>query len=192
MLKNTIVLDEENHIYRVDGKIVPSVTQLLPKQDYFVSDEKLEECAADGSANHAAVKEMLDTGVSTCGYTDAVKQFIEDMKDIIGDLLIYETPMYSPDGFAGTPDMVFKNAIVDLKRSSGNIKIHALQLAGYQLLATQNNVIEPTKQHYILIANEDGTYSISNVYHQYAIQTFKSLITKHKIDKSVEYYLKSI
>lgn len=190
--KSSVEFDPANHIYRVGGKILPSVTQLLPKQDYFVSDERLAECAGEGTANHEAVKEFLQTGVSNCGYTDAVKNFMHDMRDAIGGLVCSEMPLASKKGFCGTPDMIFEKAMVDLKRSVGNKKIHALQLAGYELLAVENGLIHPVKQHLILIAYDNGGYDVCNVYNSFAEGTFLSLLQRYKIDKAINYYLTKI
>lgn len=184
----------ESHTYYADGKLVPSVTNLIntfaKQHDRFVSDERYEECAEEGRANHAAVEDMLSTGKSSCGYTDAVQRFIEEQESLLGELVMYETPLGSKRGFAGTPDMVFEHAIVDLKRSFGDKKIHALQLAGYHALVVENGIIiHPTNQHYILVADEDGTYSFTQVYHPLAEQTFLSLVARHKIEMSLAHYL---
>lgn len=183
----------ESHTYYADGKLVPSVTNLIntfaKQHDRFVSDERYEECAEEGRANHAAVEDMLSTGKSSCGYTDAVQRFIEEQESLLGELVMYETPLGSKRGFAGTPDMVFEHAIVDLKRSFGDKKIHALQLAGYHALVVENGIITPTKQQYILVADEDGTYSFTQVYHPLAEQTFLSLVARHKIEMSLAHYL---
>lgn len=190
--KSHIEFDETTHTYRVDGKIVPSVTQLLPKQDYYVSDERLAECAEEGTAIHKEVEEFLKSGVSTSPYTDAVKKFMEDMKSEIGGVVIFEIPLPSSRGFAGTPDIVFENAIVDIKRTCGNKKIHALQTAGYNLLAVENGYIKPVKKHYILVCKDDGGYDASMVYDSMAEVTFLSLLQRYKIDKAIEYYMNKI
>jgi hypothetical protein len=190
--KSRIVFDEASHTYRVDGKIVPSVTQLLPKQDYFVSDERLAECAAEGTANHKEIEEFFRTGISTSPYTDAVQRFVEEQKDKTGGLVTCEMPLASVKGFAGCPDLIFQNAIVDLKRSFGNKKIHALQLSGYSLLAAENGLMKPSKLHYILILRNDGGYDLHMVYDPMAEVIFLSLLQRYKIDKSIEYYLNKI
>lgn len=189
--KSRLTFDETSHSYRWDGKIVPSVTQLLPKQDYFVSDERLAECAAEGTANHKEIEEFLKTGISTSPITDAMAIFLEDHKESLGSLVSCETPMYSLKGFAGTPDIIFENAIVDLKRTCGNKKIHALQTAGYNFLAVENGLIKPTKLHYVLVLS-DGKPEPVNVYDSMAENIFLSLLSKYKIEKSLEYYFNKI
>jgi hypothetical protein len=187
-----IEFDEASHTYRVDGKIVPSVTQLLPKQDYFVSDERLAECAAEGTANHKEIEEFMRMGVSTSPLTDAMQKFMDEQKDKTGGLVACEMPLASTRGFAGTPDLIFENAIVDLKRTCGNKKIHALQLAGYNLLAVENGINHSTKLHYILVLRTDGGYDVTNVYDSMAENIFLGLLSKYKIEKSLEYYLNKI
>jgi hypothetical protein len=190
--KSRIVFDEASHTYRVDGKIVPSVTQLLPKSDFFVSDERLAECAAEGTEHHKEVEEFFRTGISTSPYTDAVQRFVEEQKDKTGGLVACEMPLASVKGFAGCPDMIFERAIVDLKRTCGNKKIHAMQTAGYNLLAVENGLIHSTKLHYILVIRDDGGYDLTNVYNPMAENVFLGQLTKYKIEKSLEYYLNKI
>jgi hypothetical protein len=190
--KSCVEFDEVNHIYRVDGKIVPSVTQLLPKQDYFVSDDRLAECASEGTSLHNEIENYFKTGKSTSPFTDAVQRFMDEMKNEIGNLVCFEKPLASSKGYAGKPDMIFENAIVDLKRTYKNKKIHALQTAAYHLLAFENGLIKQTKKHYILVVHSDGTYKAYSVYDAMAETIFLSLVMKHKIEKSVEYYLNKI
>lgn len=189
--KSRIVFNEASHIYRVDGKIVPSVTQLLPKQDYFVSDERLAECATEGTENHKEIEEFLKTGISISPYTDAMQKFMDEQKEKTGGLVACEMPLASVKGYAGTPDLIFERAIVDLKRTCGNKRIHALQTAGYNLLAVENGLIHTTKLHYILVLNSGG-YDVTNVYDSMAENIFLSLLSKYKIEKSLEYYLNKI
>lgn len=190
--KSRIEFDEVNHVYRVDGKIVPSVTQLLPKQDYFVTEERLAECAEEGSANHKEVEEFLKSGKSTSPLTDAMQKFMDENKDKTGSVITCEMPLASVRGFAGTPDIVCEKAIVDLKRTFSNKKIHALQTAAYNLLAYENGLIHSTKLHYILVLRSDGEYDLTNVYDSMAETIFLSLLSRHKIDKSLEYYMNKL
>ena len=108
--KSRISFDEASHTYRVDGKIVPSVTQLLPKGEFFVSDERLAECAVEGTANHKEIEEFIRTGISTSPLTDAMRKFMEEQKDKTGGLVACEMPLASAKGFAGTADLIFENA----------------------------------------------------------------------------------
>lgn len=191
--KSGIVFDPETHTYYVNGKRLPSVTQLISHlMTFYVSEERRENLAEEGTANHAAVEDMIRTGVSSCGYTDAVKKFMEDYKDQIGGVVECEIPLASSRGFAGKPDVIFERAIVDLKRSMGNKKIHALQTIGYELLAVENGLIKPTKQHLILIAHDDGGYDVTNVYNSMAETVFLSLLQRYKIDQLTNYYMTKI
>lgn len=70
--------------------------------------------------------------------------------------------------------------------------MHALQTAGYHILVTEKKIIEPTKKHIVLVVDVNGTYDAVNVYNSMAEGVFLSLVQKHKIEKTLEYYLKSI
>jgi hypothetical protein len=189
--RSRIEFDPATHTYRVDGKVYPSVTQLLPKQEYYVSDERLAECADEGTAIHKEISDFMKTGESTSPYTDAMQSFLDEHKEIEG-FVCSEEPMFSVKGFCGTPDLVFENAIVDVKRTFGNKKIHALQTAGYQQLVFENGISKKTKLHYILVLHDDGTYDVTNVYNDQAATVFESLVQRYKIDRVIEYYMNKI
>jgi len=214
LLKNTPSIhllydyDREKHEYSVKGIVYPSVTQIIPKQNFYMPAEKLEKYAEEGTANHKAVEEMLDTGATTSSYAETVAIFMDKYKAQTGELIAYEIPLFSPAGFAGTPDLIFEYAIVDMKRSFGNPRIHALQLAGYNRLAVDNKLIKSTKMHWILVVDdaEQRKFSVHNVYNSDAAFTFESCLQlyiyskrveewsdkRDKMQKAIDYYLKGV
>lgn len=189
-----VEFDEANHIYRVNGRVVPSVTQLLPKSEYLqnMDPERLSELADEGKANHAAVEEFLHTRKATCGYLEGVEKFLADYDRELGNLVAAERAMGSIRGFAGTADMIFEHAIVDLKRSFGDRKIHALQTAGYNFLAVENALTRPVKKHYILVSHDDGTYEAVNVYNDRAEVIFLGLVSKWHIEANIQNYFRGV
>jgi hypothetical protein len=183
--------DAVKHEYRNDGRVVPYVTGILPPAEFHVTPEQLEAARAEGENNHSLVKMFNDTG-DTLGdpFLETYARFLEEAKSAFGELVLYETPLYSKKyGYAGTPDMVFESAVVDLKRTSGDVKRTALQLAGYSLLAVENKIIQKTKNWKELVITGDD-YKLKACYNQHAEDIFIALVKRKQIDIAVENYFK--
>lgn len=68
--------EEETHIYKLNGVVVPSVTQLLQDDSYLNVDEDILEYARfKGSLVHKEIEEYLISGEK--GFTDELYDFIE-------------------------------------------------------------------------------------------------------------------
>lgn len=181
--------DALQHKYHINEIEVPSITQLLPKKDFHVSPERLEETRQEGIENHSLIKMYHDTGETFNNpMLEALEQWLKGQN--FGKLLCYEQPLYSEKlMFAGTPDSIYENVIIDYKRNPGNSKIHALQIAGQQILAVENKIISHCKKW--RIAWFDGKeFKSRNVYNPQAVEIFKALIQKHKIEQAINNYLK--
>jgi hypothetical protein len=137
--------DEDTHTYWHDDVRIPSVSEIIPAPEFFVSDERLEECRIEGEDMHARIKLYHDTR-ETWGdpLLVAFERWEREMEPTLGRLLAYETPMQNlrkSGRYAGTPDMVFVHGVVDFKRTFGNSKKHALQLAAYDMLVNRSDYI---------------------------------------------------
>lgn len=150
-----VIFDESTHAYTVDGKAVPSVTQLVAPlgMDFNELDDFAElaiDSAADrGTTMHAYIAHRLNGGEREdfelpdeyMDYADAVEMFLEE-HDIVPWLV--EEPIGCHE-FAGTPDLVCdfdgKPTIVDYKfvSSIAKTKVGA-QLQGYMRLCEKNDV----------------------------------------------------
>jgi len=183
--------DDENHVYKIGGVIVPSITQLLPEQKFYVSDARLAELAEEGKDNHSMIKMFFDTK-DTCNdpMLTALSDFVEDEAHF-GELICCEKGLFSEKlMFGGTPDAIFENAIIEFKRSFGKKQYHALQIAGQQILAVENGLINKTRKWYV--AWYDGEkFRKKNVYNEQAETIFKSLLKKYYIDQAVVEYLEN-
>ena len=72
---NEVEYNEEWHTYRINGVIVPSVTQLLSDDTYInVDPVVLERAAKKGTLVHKEIQEWLESGKH--GYTDELYEFI--------------------------------------------------------------------------------------------------------------------
>jgi len=74
--ESTCTYNEEWHTYRLDGKIIPSVTRLLDDGTYINVDPKiLESAQMRGTLIHKEIEQWLKSGIN--GYTDEFYEFID-------------------------------------------------------------------------------------------------------------------
>jgi hypothetical protein len=106
-------------------------------------------------------------------------------KSLVGSIVMYEEPLFSiKHKFAGKPDAVFSKAIIDFKRSPGDTKIHALQLAGYHTLAKENHIAPATKI-WLILWFDGKKFKAKNVYDIRAENIFLQLVKKYYIDQEI-------
>lgn len=175
---------------RYDNKY-PSVTELLPPQNYYCTPDQLEAARNEGIDIHADIKLFLDTG-DTFGlpHVETFKRFMAENEKTLGSLAIYEKRMTSDRlQFNGTPDYVFENATVDLKRTMGNPKYHALQLSGYNLL--RRGLKRGNNRKWFILVIDGDKYTLKNVFNPQAEQIFLSLLAKRRIEIAIENYFKA-
>lgn len=84
--------NSEWHTYRINGVIVPSVTQLLADDTYINVDPiVLERAAKKGTLVHKEIQEWLESGKN--GYTDELYEFIrlyEENKELFNQKAIFD------------------------------------------------------------------------------------------------------
>lgn len=148
--------DADTHTYTLDGKVIPSVTQLTEIYSTTVLEEDsdleltFEMAAERGTFLHGYLEHCLAGGDPAdyeipdaySGYVDAINLFLAEHE--LEPMLI-ETPMHCTDCFAGTPDYIGnfdgKLAILDWKFVSQvqKTKVGA-QLNGYCIMAGRNDI----------------------------------------------------
>lgn len=170
--KPVLLFDEPTHTYCVDGKIVPSVTQILEAEglsDFSaIPPETLRLAQERGTAVHKATQ-YLDEGrldwttvsEQVADYLSAWQRFKNDCQP---QILEIEFQVYSPTGYAGTVDRTLMmdgiHWLIDIK--TGNpTRAAAIQTAAYQY-AYQS---QEYGRRAAIQLNSDGTYKI----HPYAI-----------------------
>jgi hypothetical protein len=143
--------DEEEHVYRVDGRIVPSVTQIIElagigqssatASGFEISEAVMEAAAERGTIVHRAIEldsrgELDDDSLDeeTASYVSAWREFVADtgFVAVASELRFYERP----NRYAGTIDLVGyigdEPTVIDIKTGSVGLKPwHQLQLAAY-------------------------------------------------------------
>lgn len=160
--RGPLAFDPETHEYRVAGRRVLSVTQILHRAGLASSDWYSEDAARRGTEVHRLL-ENFDRGLSGTllidgpyqGYLAAYGRFIEESGIEYSEI---EQPEYSDTyGFAGTPDRTarfgHRIAVLDIK-TGGAQPWHALQTAAYALLV--GNWME----RFALYLRTDGTYRL--------------------------------
>lgn len=112
---------DENHIYRLNGEVLPSITQIL--QDVGVADysmvpqEQREAAKAKGRLIHLQTelddRRLLDESIADMGYVDGWRGFRRDYEFVPVHI---EQMFYHPVFFyAGTPDAVSVDTVAEKK-----------------------------------------------------------------------------
>jgi len=140
--------DQETHTYRINDRIVPSVTQILTDifgKRYWYDDWSTQRGRAIHTAINYLVEDCLDWGSvhnDIKGYLDAFVRFLDETKfKIIKSEEILYSKTYN---FAGTSDLLMSDnngqtILADIKSSVEPIV--KLQLAGYAILYQENKII---------------------------------------------------
>ncbi|HUS88024.1 MAG TPA: PD-(D/E)XK nuclease family protein [Desulfosporosinus sp.] len=157
--------DQTSHVYKLDGKILPSVTQILKKAglttDFsMVNPEVLENKRQIGIDVHE-LTQLIDMGVEVeqVGYALSYMQFKKDTGFVPVEI---ELAVYSKlHGYAGTVDRVGlikdKLSIVDLKTSATLDMLYmGPQTAAYEILYREWSGYKKTMPRYILQLKPDG------------------------------------
>jgi len=137
-----LAFDEATHTYSLDGKVVPSVTQILNiANDFgFVNKDVLDRASKFGTAVHKAT-ELYDAcdlneatlDIALLPYLDAWKMFLSNTNFRV---ISSEARVYSKHGYAGTFDRLGyldgRLTLLDIKTSTTVARSTSLQLAAYE------------------------------------------------------------
>lgn len=169
-----LTFDEALHEYRYDGKIVPSVTQIMsPLFDFsFVDELKLEIACGRGTQVHKACElydkgELDESGIDDwpwVQYFNAYKKFRRDSGFVpeTNEERVYNKVL----GYAGTLDirgpLNGKPALIDIKTTATLSPVVGVQLSAYETaLVTSDGWKGPSKFFkYALQLRADGTYRL--------------------------------
>jgi hypothetical protein len=159
---------EDGHIYKLDGIVIPGVTDLVRPlgEDIDEMQENAVEAAADRGVTCHKVLELLLGGETEIEYPDAYEPYVEAIRLFLSEHeiipLSIETPICSERlRVGGTPDLLCyydgKLAALDYKFVSqiAKSKVQA-QLNGYMELLIDSGVF-PEELHAVQFLN-DGKY----------------------------------
>lgn len=138
----TIEFEPDGHVYRLDGRVLPSVTQILEPYTglEFVDKELLRRAAEFGSHVHEACH-LHDTGQldeasldpALVPYLDGWKQFLEDSGAVV--ILSEHRVASRKHGYAGTFDKLMfwgkSRRMVDVKSGTVLPRTVGPQVAAY-------------------------------------------------------------
>jgi hypothetical protein len=166
-----LTFDPEKHVYRVDGKKLPSVTDICKPLTIYgdVGMQVIRQAARRGTAIHEYA-ELIDYGIDPddlevepelVGYVTAYTRFLKDYKP---EWELIEKPLYSLElGYAGTLDRFGvidgEKTIIDIKTSSSAVRstriAWAVQLEAYLKLLDCGFA-----KRFNLWLKNDGTYQL--------------------------------
>jgi len=138
-----LTFEESEHVYRLDGRIIPSVTQVLEGAGLYDPSKYPPDVASRGSYVHVLTAlndrgeltvDMLGRFPEYDGYMTAWRQFVRDSGIVFTGIEVHvHGSLYGLD-FGGTVDRIGKcdgsRIIIDIK-SGAYEKHHAIQTAGY-------------------------------------------------------------
>lgn len=177
---NKFEFNETNHIYKLNGSVIPSVTEVIEpihqKVYKNISAHSLEIAADRGTRVHRAIEfwnkyNFYNVDEDCKGYIEAYKKFRNDHQD--WKLLNSELRTYHKNLFYGmTIDEVYQTpkgiVINDIKTTSQpRMDVWAVQLGGYKAgYASQHHSISDTT---ILQLFNNGRYVLYDVKDDYFI-----------------------
>lgn len=194
-----LLFDAESHTYRLAGRVIPSVTQLLkPLTDEAFAGIPagiLKQKADLGTAVHYAT-ELFDAGQldeesihpMVAGYLDGWRRFRREHDHHMQILAAEHKRFHKLLRYAGTIDrrVMFdgRPSVLDIK-TTGEIYPHVgVQLAGYAMLEESNQAdgVKINAHDYRRLAvqlSPDGNYEIHEFNERMDHSCFMSLLTMH-------------
>lgn len=154
--------DPKTHTYKIDGRIVPSVTQALKESGIIDTTPYSMEAAIRGTTIHEACQFLDENDLdeksvdpSIVPYVSAYQKFLKDKKPRI---ISIEQAVYNKSYFyAGTLDRIVSMNddlfVIDIKTGQP-ANWWPLQLSGYSLCLS-----EPHRRACLQLKN-DGTYKM--------------------------------
>jgi hypothetical protein len=184
-----IEFDEDTHIYRVDGVVMPSVTQILDAYTglEFVNRELLRRAAEFGNHVHRAC-DLYDTGQldeasldpALVPYLDGWKAFLEDTGAVV---VLSECWLASRrHGYAGTLDKLVwwgkSKRLVDVKSGTVVPRTVGPQTSAYAEAYTEETG-ERIRDRYCIHLPGDGKYRSHRLNDPRDFPIFKSALVVH-------------
>lgn len=193
--------DLHEYYLREEGKYdlyLPCFSEIVRPLDDFsqVQPETLKRRGQEGTDVHDTIKMWLDGTLdeSTLAEGNEIAlellwKWQENEGNTIGKLVEWEKPVYHEKLlYATTPDLVFDEAIVDIKTRSYNKHKDPLQLEAQIRCFPEF----PPKKGWILFLDiENRKYVFQRAYYKQAWNMFRKLLDKWRHDREVETLIKN-
>jgi len=184
MPNDALTFDPATHTYRLYGRVIPSVTQVL--DDLLPGWHADEWYLQRGTAVHACAA-MIAQGIefesdpAISGQVAACRQWFADVRPLVN--YVERRVCSARHGYAGTLDMLAgigaHLVVIDWKASAGPAAVY--QLAGYALALGEMGLATVRHGATVTLA-EDGTYKMSEVYDiLQAMREFPALVVAHNV-----------
>lgn len=186
--------DEATHTYTLNGRRLPSVTQLLAPigMDFsMVPADVLEAKRQLGTAVHQACELDDDDDLDEDSLPDALRPYLAAWRKFKADtgalVLDNERKLFHASlGFAGTLDrrvtMRGDLWLLDLKTSAEPHASYGVQLAGYEVLLQHS---EPHRRGTVHL-RDDGTYRLHEFNNPNDAACFRALLSLHHWKESTK------
>lgn len=164
--------DERQHVYKMDGMIIPSVTTVMrPLTDDVygeIDEDILNRAAARGTAVHEAIENFVKFGIEDIpleygGYFEAYRKWHKDhnVKASGTEIRLYHKSLL----YAGTADMAAEvdgeNTLVDFKTSASiQHMLCGVQLEAYKRAWESHTGGSQFKRKAIVQLKKDGGYEM--------------------------------
>ena len=188
-----LTFDEASHTYRLDGRVVPSVTQVLdPLYDFSrIAPEVLERKRNLGTAVHKAIELDVADDLDHASLSEAVLPYFQAWQQFNADFAPRnaqsEVRVYSKHGYAGTCDLVCEQRdevwVLDFKTSAEVGAATALQTAAYSQAVKEtwrpNDDLQHLFRRGAVHLKPDGTYKLHTYNDRTDWPTFLACLTLH-------------
>lgn len=189
-----IDFDPEEHIYRIGGKPIPSVTAIMGHLRSFsgIPPEVLEFTADRGTAVHEAIALYEAKALDERSLDERILPYIEAYQTFAQECgwqpLRWETRVYHKElGYAGTIDAIGTVhghlSIVDWKTTATLDPAVGVQLAAYERAWNngEESAFEPVvRRQYAVQLRADGTYRLRQYDSPDDWACFRALLTEYK------------
>lgn len=163
--------DVDRHVYTMDGRRLPSVTQILDRLSLYKGKEWwTDEARERGSAVHLALYLLAHGRLDLGSIDERIDPYIDAYVDFKKhfESIVCEEPMASRRfGYAGTPDDIGFYAgepeitIPDYKATDAAYPVYEIQLEAYEQLAIENGWINSAARKMIVLLGKDGKFRIA-------------------------------
>lgn len=194
MIDPRLTFEPQGHVYRYDGRVVPSVSEIIASCQSFVGiPPAVLQAAADRGTDVHLACELDDKGILdetsvadyVLPYLEAWRRFMREQQPTWSYI---EEPMYHRlMDYAGTPDRVgFIGelfVVADIKTVVQVHPVYGLQGEGYANLVEALEGVRPTRM--LVQLKNDGTYVVHEYINPFDRIAFQSMLnirnwrTKH-------------